>query len=105
MVGYAVQSGKSTYRLNHFVVDTDAEMQEILEAGAESKYSIYSVMGSEILVIETGDKYVLNSSKIWVKQPSSSSSSGSSSSDDSDITVLNGSTDSSSADDDEITVL
>lgn len=67
MIRYAYQSGKAVYRLNAYVIDTDAEMQEIIAEGSEATVSKNSAMGSTIRVVETGDEYMLNSEKVWVK--------------------------------------
>lgn len=110
MIRYTAQSGKRVYRLNALAVDTDSEMQELINEGSDSTIAKNSAMGSTVTVIETGDIYMLNSSKEWVLQESAGGSSsggdGSSSGDDDDITILDSNTDSSSTnDDDEITIL
>lgn len=93
MINSIAQNGSRTYGVNNYVVDTESDI---------STLPTYCAMGSSARVIATGDLYLFNSEKTWVKQPSSGS--GSSSSSDGDITILNGST-SSTDNDDSIVIL
>lgn len=80
MIKYAEQSGRPVYGLHHYVVDTAAEVP---------KLPTNCAMGSTATVIATGDEYIFNSSKQWIKQPKSGSGGSPSGSED-DIVVLNG---------------
>lgn len=104
MVNPIAQSGFISYNINHYTVDEESEID---------KLPTYCETGSSAKVISTGDTYILNSKKKWIKQPASSSGSssdsgsdGSTSTEEGDIVILNGS--SSSTDnttDDSIIIL
>ncbi|MCM1324404.1 MAG: hypothetical protein NC218_09645 [Acetobacter sp.] len=97
MINPVYQSGNKSYGVNHYAVDTESDV---------SKLPTYCAMGSSATVIATGAKYMLNSNKQWVKQPtetaggSGSGGSGSGSTGDGDdIIVLNPNTPSTGDDD------
>ncbi len=58
MIGIMKTSGHVTYGLKEYVVDSEADIEYLPLDG---------VMGSTAFVIETGDVYVLNGKKEWVK--------------------------------------
>jgi hypothetical protein len=58
MIGITKTSGHVTYNLKEYVVDTTEEVNLLPLDG---------VMGSTAFVIETGDVYMLNGKKEWVK--------------------------------------
>ena len=58
MIGIMKDAGKVTYGLKEYVVDTAAEV-DLLPTNC--------AMGSSAFVIETGEVYILNSEKVWVK--------------------------------------
>lgn len=90
MINPIAQNGSRVYGITNYVIDTPSDID---------KLPTYCKMGSSARVISTGDLYLLNSSKEWVKQPTSGSGSGGSSSGEGDITVLNGSSSSTDSDD------
>lgn len=78
MISPIYQSGKKVYGVNNYVIDTVDDVANL---------PVYCAMGSTARVISTGDCYIINSDKQWVKQ-SSGSGGSSSSSDDGDIVVI-----------------
>ena len=83
--------GTKSYGIKSFVLDTTEDVNS-LPTNVE--------MGSSAYVIATGDKYLLNSEKQWIKQPKSAGGSGGG---EDDIIILNGNTPSDN--DDEILIL
>jgi len=96
VINSIAQNGSRTYGVTNYVVDTTDDI---------SKLPTYCKMGSSARVIATGDLYLLNSEKEWIKQPASGSGSGGSSSSEGDITILNTGSSSSSSSDDSIVIL
>lgn len=82
MMNLIFQSGRKAYGVNHYVIDTEDEVSNLPTDCA---------MGSAATVIATGNNYILNGQKAWVKQPESSSSSSSGS--EGEIIELNTSAD------------
>lgn len=58
MIGITSTSGHTTYGLKEYVVDSVTDIDLL---------PIDGVMGSTAFVIETGDVYMLNGKKEWVK--------------------------------------
>lgn len=58
MVGIMKTNGHVTYNLKEFVVDTEADIKLL---------PLDCAMGSTAFVINTGDVYMLNGKKEWVK--------------------------------------
>lgn len=58
MVGIMKNGGRVTYDLNEYVVDAESDI-ELLPRNV--------AMGSTAFVIETGNVYMMNSKKEWVK--------------------------------------
>lgn len=77
MINFTSQSGCTVYGVNGYVIDTAAEISNLPTDCAA---------GSRAKVIETGDIYIFNSSKEWIKQPVNSGTSGTG---EDDIVVLN----------------
>ena len=57
-IGRLKQSGHSTYGLMEYVVDTEADIQNL---------SVEVAMGSKCFVIATSKNYMLNSKGEWVE--------------------------------------
>ncbi len=68
MIGSFSQSGTKTYNVNSYVIDTEADIKNL---------PIYCGMGSLAKVISTGDIYIFNSDKQWIKQSKGTSGGGS----------------------------
>lgn len=58
MIGIMKTSGHVTYGLKEYVVDSTEDV---------AKLPLDGVMGSTAFVIDTGDVYMLNGKKEWVK--------------------------------------
>ena len=58
MVGIRKTNGHVTYNLKEFVVDTEADIELL---------PLDCAMGSSAFVINTGEVYMLNGKKEWVK--------------------------------------
>ena len=58
MIGIMKNSGHTTYGLKEYVVDSESDIDLLPLDG---------VMGSSAFVIETGNVYMLNGKKEWVK--------------------------------------
>lgn len=58
MVGITKQNGQPTYNLMEYVVDTEDDIKSLPREVA---------MGSTTFVINTGEVYMLNGKKEWVK--------------------------------------
>lgn len=58
MIGIMKNGGHTTYGLKEYVVDSTEDINSLPLDG---------VMGSTAFVIETGDVYMLNGKKEWVK--------------------------------------
>ena len=58
MIGIMKNSGHITYGLKEYVVDSESDIDLL---------PIDGVMGSSAFVIETGNVYMLNGKKEWVK--------------------------------------
>lgn len=58
MVGIMKQNGRPAYNLMEYVVDTEDDIKSLPKEVA---------MGSTAFVIDTGDVYMLNGKKEWVK--------------------------------------
>lgn len=58
MIGLMKDNGRPVYGLKEFVADTEADVALLPRNCA---------MGSTCFVIKTGEAYMLNSEKVWVK--------------------------------------
>lgn len=58
MIGIMKNSGHVTYGLKEYVVDSESDIELLPVDG---------VMGSSAFVIESGEVYMLNGKKEWVK--------------------------------------
>ena len=58
MIGLMKDSGRSVYDLKEFVADAEADVASLPRDCA---------MGSTCFVIESGEAYMLNGEKVWVK--------------------------------------
>lgn len=58
MIGIMKTNGHVTYNLKEFVVDAEADIKLL---------PLDCAMGSTAFVIDTGDVYMLNGKKEWVK--------------------------------------
>lgn len=58
MVGIMKQNGRPVYNLVEYVVDTEDDIKSLPKEVA---------MGSTVFIIDTGDVFMLNGKKEWVK--------------------------------------
>ena len=61
MVNVVAQSGKYVYNLKRFICDTENDLKTII--------TYYCAAGSDALVVETGNVYVLNGDHEWKLMP------------------------------------
>lgn len=57
MIGIISVSGHTTYGLREFVLDAEADLEDL---------TVETAMGSTAFVIATKKKYMLNGSGVWV---------------------------------------
>lgn len=72
------QSGQISYGIVEFALDTPADLPNL---------PTYPLQGSIARIISNGDEYMLNSDKLWVKQPASAGGGGTGDVTQDDITI------------------